>query len=154
VRLVVARQLAALAVATAVGVGTPASWIAGASREQGVDELASFDAVAGDFHKLLGPGAVVGLGLNDATTADATSTTPAEHDRVYYAQYALAPALVRGLPVRSCLVQGSAACGADGITHALLLDVTPKTAEAFARCLGFRQISARPGVVFLSRTAP
>jgi hypothetical protein len=154
VRLVVARRLAALAVAAALGIGTPVYLIAVAPREHGVDELAAFDAEVGYLHKLLGPGAVVGLGLNEATTADPTSTTPEEHDRIDHAQYALAPALVRALPLRACLSQGPAACGADGVTHAVLLDVTPDVAEAFARRLGFRPVSARPGVVFLSRTAP
>jgi hypothetical protein len=154
VRLVVARRFAALAVASALGVGTPAWRIASVPREQGVDAIASLDAEVGDLHKLLGPGAVVGLGLNDATTADPTSSTPEEHDRIDHAQYAFAPALVRGLPLRSCLAPGPTACGIDGLTHAVLLDVTPDVAEAFARRLGFRPVSTRPGVVLLSRTAP
>jgi hypothetical protein len=149
-----ARRIAALAAAAVAGIGTPALLLARAPRDAGLDEIAEFDASFGDLHKLLPPGAIVGLGMNGAIGADPTATSPDEFNRVYLAQYALAPALVRPLAVRACLEQGPAACGARHVTHLVLLDLTPEADQHVAGRLGFEPVSVRPGLVLLGRMGP
>jgi hypothetical protein len=149
-----ARRIAALAAAAVAGIGTPALLLAGAPRDARLDEIAELDAEFGDLHKLLPPGAIVGLGVNGATGADPTATSPDEFDRVYLAQYALAPALVHPLAVRACLEQGPAACGARHVTHLVLLDLAPGAVELVAGRLGFEPVSVRPGLALLARTGP
>jgi hypothetical protein len=153
-RLAAARRIAALVVAAASGIGTPALLLTRAPQGDLLEGIASFETALGPLHEVLGPGAVVGLGLNDATTADPTGTSPEEYDRLYFAQYALAPALVLPIPLRACVEQGPAACGADRVTHLILLDVTPDGAALLSRRLGFRPVSEAPGFVFLARTPP
>jgi hypothetical protein len=154
VRLAAARRIAALAVAAVAGVATPALLVARAPRDAGPDEIAAFDAALGDLHKALPPGAVVGLGLNGAAGADPTVTSPDEFDRLYLAQYALAPALVRPIVLRACLEQGPAACGVGRVSHLVLLDATPDLVQAVAGRLGFEPVSVRPGLALLARAVP